>query len=147
MKAGLMTTRHGVSKSSRKFPGGTRYLEISEDANVLVVEDSLERVTRFKSWLPQARIVASASRAIEATRKNSPEIIFLDRDLVGPSFGEDVAAFLVASDFAGKVYVTSANPFGVELISKALADAGINYETIPFVMLAVVRIPAQRGTR
>jgi hypothetical protein len=41
----------------------------------------------------------------------------------------------------GRVIVTSANPFGVEVISKILADAGINFEAIPFAMLGVLRIP------
>ena len=47
---------------------------------------------------------------IFGTRKDCSKIIFLDRDLVGPSSGEDVAAFFVGTNFAGKVYVTSANP-------------------------------------
>jgi hypothetical protein len=59
--------------------------------------------------------------------------------LVGPSFGEDVAEFLVAEKFAGQVYVTSANPFGVEMISRILSDGGIKFEAIPFQMIGVVR--------
>jgi hypothetical protein len=96
--------------------------------------------TSLKKWLPNARIVASV-RAIEAIRRNQPEIIFLHRDLVGPSFGEDVAEFLAAEKFAGQVYVTSANPFGVEVISKILADAQIKFEITPFQMIGVVRMP------
>jgi hypothetical protein len=93
-----------------------------------------------------ARVVASASRAIDAIRKTHPEIIFLDRDLVGPSFGEDVAEFLADGNFAGRVYVTSANPFGVEVISKILGDAGITLEAVPFQMMGVVCVPLQERT-
>jgi len=61
--------------------------------------------------------------------------------LVGPSFGEDVAQFLAEGKFAGQVYVTSANPFGVEVISKILGDAGIKFEAIPFQMIGVILVP------
>src|SRR5258708_1631486 len=123
---------------SKQFEGGVRYLEI-QDENVLIVEDSLARIKQFKRWLPLARIVASANRAIEAIRRDCPEIIFLDRDIVN-SLGEEVAEFLAAQKFAGRVYVTSANPFGVEVISKILTDAGIKFEVIPFQMLGIVRV-------
>jgi response regulator of citrate/malate metabolism len=109
---------------------------------VLVVEDALDRVKRFKGWLPAARIVASASRAIAAIRKDVPEIIFLDRDLIA-SFGEEVAEFLTAQKFAGQVYITSANPFGVELISKILREGAVNFQIAPFAMLGVVRVPRE----
>ena len=98
---------------------------------MLVVEDSLTRIKAFKGWLPSARLAATANKAISEIQKDSPEIIFLDRDLVY-SFGEDVAHFLAKERFAGRVFVTSANPFGVQVISKILADAKITFEAIPF---------------
>jgi CheY-like chemotaxis protein len=83
-------------------------LEISESANVLVVEDSLDRIKRFRSWLPNARLAATAPKAIAKIQEDCPEIVFLDRDLV-QSFGEDEAEFLSKERFAGRVFVTSAN--------------------------------------
>lgn len=132
-------SRH-PSQWQRQFEGAVRYLEIPENANVLIVEDSLARLQQFKRWLPQARIVSSADRAVEAIRKNPPTILFLDRDLIGPSYGEKVADFIAAEKFAGQVYVTSANPFGIQAISKIL-DGKVKFEAIPFSMLGIVRVP------
>ena len=133
-------SRRGATQWSRQFEGGPRYLEISHAVSVLVVEDSLDRIKRFKSWLPNARLAASASQAIEEIQRDCPEIIFLDRDLIH-SFGETVAEFLAKEKFSGCVYITSANPFGVEVISRILTNAGIRFEAIPFAMLGVLTVP------
>jgi hypothetical protein len=86
--------------------------------------------------------VASAGKAIEAIRRDLLEIVFLDRDLIA-SFGEEVGEFLVAQKFAGQVYITSANPFGVQLISKILRDGSVSFQVSPFAMLGVVRVPRE----
>lgn len=117
-------SRKGITQWSRKFLGGRHYLEIPASADVLLVEDSLHRILSFKTSFPNARLAASASKATAELKKNVPDFVFLDRDLAGPSFGEEVAEFLVAQKFAGRVIVTSANPFGVEVISKLLTEAG-----------------------
>lgn len=132
--------RKRITRWSHKFLGGPRYLEIPANADVLLIEDSLDRILRFKTSLPNARLAASASTAIAELKKKLPEFVFLDRDLAGPSFGEEVAEFLAAQKFAGRVIVTSANLFGVEVISKILTEAGIEFEAIPFSMFGVVRI-------
>jgi hypothetical protein len=69
-------------------------------------------------------------------------MVFLDYDLIPPSCGAEVAQFLADERFAGRVIVTSANPFGVQVISKILTDAAINFEAIPFSVLGVVCFPA-----
>jgi hypothetical protein len=66
----------------------------------------------------------------------------LDRDLVGPSFGEDVAEFLAAERFVGHVIIYSANPFGAEMILRVLSEARIKAEIVPFTMLGLIRVPS-----
>jgi hypothetical protein len=91
---------------------------------------------------------ATANKAISEIQKDDPEIIFLDRDLVH-SFGEEVAEFLAKEQFIGRVFITSANPFGVQVISKILGDAKIEFEAVPFSMLGIWRTPyasARRGS-
>jgi hypothetical protein len=36
-------------------------------------------------------------------------------------------------------------PFGVEVISKLLGDAGINFEVTPFQMVGMIRVPGVKG--
>jgi DNA-binding NtrC family response regulator len=126
------------SQWSTQHEGSVKYVEVKDGTSVLIVEDSLDRVKQFKKWLPSSRIVASASRAIEAIRKDVPQIIFLDRDLIG-SFGEEVAKYLTKIDYQGLVICHSGNPTGAEFVKHAFPETQI----IPFAMLAVVRIPRE----
>jgi len=63
----------------------------------------------------------------------------LDRDLASPAdgYGEDLAAHLSKINFTGRVICHSTNPFGVELIRKALD--GITPEIAPFDVLGILR--------
>ena len=133
---------HEQSRFSLSYDGGPRYLQIVDSEDVLIVEDSLERIRAYKRWLPRARLSASARDAIAEIEKKTPDTIFLDRDFV-LSYGEDVAKYLAATKFKGKVYVTSANPFGAQLIVKILVDGGIDCEVTPFSILGIIHTPAR----
>jgi len=106
------------------------------------------RQIRFREWLgyanPNVKIVSTASAAIATLRpgERAYDYIFLDRDLLH-SFGESVAEHLAKFGFDGQVYVTSANPFGAELIEKILKDASIQVERIPFAMLGIFCAPKE----
>jgi hypothetical protein len=93
-------------------------------------------------WFSPARVTASASRAIQAIRKNSSG--HFPRSGSGRSFGEDVAEFLAAAKFAGQVIIHSANPFGAEIMLNELYAARIKAEIVPFTLLGIVR--AQNDT-
>ena len=43
------------------------------------------------------------------------------------------------------IYITSSNPFGVEVILKMLGDAGLNFDMTPFQMLGISRFPGIIG--
>ena len=123
-------------------------MEIPTDARVLVVEDQMHRQIKFREWLgysnANVKIVSTASAAI-ARFQHGERLVpvhFLDRDLL-QSFGESVAEHLAKVGFDGQVYVTSANPFGAELIEKILKDGSIRVERIPFSMLGIFRAPKE----
>lgn len=141
------TSRQYVTQWTMQHRGGPRYLEIPTDARVLVVEDQMHRQIKFREWLgysnANVKIVSTASAAIEEFQQEGLfQFLFLDRDLF-QSFGESVAEHLTKVGFDGQVYVTSANPFGAELIEKILKDGGIRVERIPFSMLGIFRAPKE----
>ena len=133
------TSSRRATSWSLPRPGGPRYIVVAAGAKCLVVEDLLHRQLRFRNWLgSSAVIVARADAAIQELQRQSFDVVFLDRDLgLNAGFGEDVGVHLNATRYAGRVIVHSTNPFGVELIKKALGD--IAAEIAPFDMLGVLR--------
>jgi len=136
-------SRHEPNRFSLSHEGGPKYFEIVDSEDVLIVEDSLQRILTFRKWLRRARLSPTADHAIAAIRQRMPTTVFLDRDLSGPSFGEEIATFLTAEKFSGRVIITSTNPFGVQVISEILSHAGIQFEAVPFSILGIVRAPAR----
>jgi NAD+-processing family protein with receiver domain len=128
-----------TSQWQRSYVGGPQYRVIGADEKVLVVEDALSRVMQFKKWIPDAKLAATASSAIAAIQRERFDWIMLDRDLIGPSYGEDVCVFLVSSKFAGRVVIHSANDFGAQFMHKILTDGNVRVERIPFSLLGLLR--------
>ena len=134
-------TKRGVSQWSIQRPSGPQYRLVGAGEKVLIVEDSLPRVMQFKRWLPDARLVATASAAIAVIQREHFDIVCLDRDLIGPSYGENVASELVSRGFSGRVICHSENDFGSRLIEKILQDGNVRVECVPFSLLGLIRIP------
>jgi DNA-binding LytR/AlgR family response regulator len=118
---------------------GPHYVVLKATDKCLVLEDLLVRQLRFLAWCgSSAKIVSTAAKAIHELQQQRFDVVFLDRDLgLNAGFGEDVGVHLNATRYAGRVIVHSTNPFGVELIKKALGD--IAAEIAPFDMLGVLR--------
>jgi hypothetical protein len=102
-------------------------------------EVSLPRVTQFKKWIPDAKLAATASAAIAVIQREHFDLVCLDRDLIGPSYGEDVASKLVSRRFSGRVICHSENDFGSRLILKILREGNVAVERVPFSLLGLVR--------
>ena len=128
----------------RQYEGGTQYFQIPEDARVLIVENSLHRLMRFREMFPFAKFAMTATDAIEILKHdNTLQWVFLDRDLANFTYGESVAEFCVSLGYKGRVVCHSANDFGAKLIKKILEDAAIPVQVCPFEMVAIVRVPCE----
>lgn len=108
---------------------GLRTIEIAASAAVLIVDDSIKRRNWFLSSyrIPQAHVAHTSEGAIETIRRFGPDFTFLDFDLC-PATATDsrpVAEYLRDANYAGKVFITSANPFGVECIRRILPQAQV----------------------
>jgi hypothetical protein len=132
-------TRRGVSQWSIQRTGGPQYRIVGATERVLVVEDSLPRILKFKKHLPNARLAATSPAAITMIQREDYDLICLDRDLSLNTYGEDVAHVLVARGFAGRVICHSENDFGARLIEKILMDGNVRCERVPFSLLGLVR--------
>jgi hypothetical protein len=132
-------TKRGISQWSIQRPSGPQYRIVGAGEKVLIVEDSLPRVIIFKKCIPDAKLAVTATAAISAIQDERFDLICLDRDLSGGSYGEDVAHALVTRGFAGRVICHSENDFGSRLIEKILMDGNIRVERVPFSLLGLVR--------
>ena len=128
-------TRYHIPRSS-----GPHYIVVGAHDRVLVLEDLLPRILKFRQWLgSSARIVKTVPKAIHELQLLTFDVVMLDRDLASPAagYGEDLAVHLSKISFPGRVICHSTNPFGVELIKKALG--GITPEIAPFDLLGILR--------
>jgi hypothetical protein len=127
-------TKYSVPRS------GPHYVLVGAHDRVLVLEDLLPRILKFREWLgSSAKIVNTVPKAIQELQQRTFDVVMIDRDLASPTdgHGEDLGAYLNEIAFAGRVIVHSTNPFGVELIKKTLG--GITPEIAPFDVLGVFR--------
>jgi hypothetical protein len=126
-------TRYHIPRCS-----GPHYIVVGAHDRVLVLEDLLPRILKFREWLgSSAKIVNTAAKAIHELQQQH-DFVFLDRDLgIGAGHGEDVAAYLAEVKFPGRVIVHSTNPFGADLIKATLERGGIIAEIAPFDILGI----------
>ena len=137
-------TRHTVTRWTKQHLGGPRYIEVRAEDKILVVENTLHRQMKFREWLAStAKIVSRVDRALREIEAQTFDVIFLDRDLDGNGFGEDIATHLAAIKFPGKVICHSDNHTAAQFIKKILDDGGVNIEIIPFGILGVFRNPTK----
>lgn len=133
-----MTTQ--VNRWTMQHENGPRYLSVEAGAAVLVLEDSEERLQRFRSWLPDCVIARTVQEAIVAFDSERFDWLFIDRDLGGPEcgFGEDFVKHIAqAGGFKGRVVIHSANIVAARYMEQLLKDAKGDAEIIPFTILGV----------
>jgi hypothetical protein len=114
-------------------------ISIPAFAPTLVVEDDIGRRHWFLSRyrLPNAFLAATPDQAIRIIRQFEPTILFLDYDLGLGFSSEDVARFLLESDYRGQVYIHSQNDFGRQVLKRILPTATIMpYGTFEFATTA-----------
>lgn len=97
---------------------------------VLVVEDSAERVSWFRSKLPGASIATTKEQALEFLKNGAPfNLVFLDHDAVPIFWTEkdadektfyDVAKRLTELKFSGTVIIHSFNAAGIKRMESLL---------------------------
>ena len=108
--------------------------------NILVVEDSPERIRTFKRKLVGNAVTfaLSARDGISHLRSGTVDVLFLDHDLKhvpfeesGPGTGYEVALFLSKNPqfMPAQVIIHSLNPVGADNMHALLPEA----EKIPFV--------------
>lgn len=102
--------------------------------NVLVVEDSFERMKMFREDLKDHNVefCVDGKTAIERIRNNVYDIIFLDHDLGEGLNGYDIAKVIPNSiNKDTQVIIHSCNPVGVGNMLSVLSNAiPINYSGI-----------------
>jgi len=93
--------------------------------NILVVEDSKDRIDFFKELyrLQNAAFVGNVSKAIGLLRTQEFDIIHLDYDLENGSNSKNVASFIGNNDIKSIVIIHSEHPEGVETLLKILPSA------------------------
>jgi CheY-like chemotaxis protein len=99
--------------------------------NILVLEDSPERIKVFKEHLDgDITFVNDSFSAIKLLKDNTYDIIFLDYDLGDKTKGSGAicAHFLAAKEIASRTIIHSMNLVGVSRMKMILPNA----EVIPF---------------
>jgi len=93
--------------------------------NILVVEDSRDRIDFFKELyrLQNAAFVGNVFKAIGLLRTQEFDIIQLDYDLENGSNSENVASFISNNDIKSIVIIHSEHPEGVETLLNILPSA------------------------
>lgn len=107
-------------------------LSVPEQARVFVLDDSDERIQKFREWLPRMRSAKSAAEAIEILEHESFDFVFLDHDLHWMDAadltrrhgnGKEVARYLRIRNFAGRVVIHSRNLEAATLMKQLLPQA------------------------
>ena len=115
---------------------------------VLVLEDSEERITWFRSKFPSAEIVNTADEAIRLLSEAPYDVIFLDHDLAplhyegynpinDESSGRKVTRWIIATDTqkSARFVVHSLNAPGAAAMVETLHLSGRRVEWVPFTVL------------
>jgi len=115
-------------------PQGAMTFTLSPDWDILVLEDTDERIAWFKERLPRATFAKTAVAAITALNANSYRVVFLDHDLdwmhaadnsIVKGTGKEVAAHLKKIGFTGIVVIHSKNEDGVKVMTRILPSAKV----------------------
>jgi CheY-like chemotaxis protein len=116
---------------------------IPTEWQVLVLEDTEDRISWFRQRLPQAIFAKSADEALHALSLGQFKVIFLDHDLhwmhadnsIYEGTGKEVARFLSKINYPGIVVIHSKNDDGVAAMKKYLPDARVarfgDFDIIP----------------
>ena len=99
---------------------------IPADAEVLIVEDSVQRRHWFAQRVPQAYVTDNAKSAIEILAMVTIDWVFLDHDLHTTQKNTvPVADLLAAAKYAGEVIIHSENVFGQQVLARILPAAKV----------------------
>ncbi len=104
----------------------------------LCVEDDISRRAWFisKHRIPQAFLAETPTQAIRILDTFSHfGVIFLDYDLALGVSSESVARYLAETQFAGRVVIHTANPFGRDMLQQICPNA----EILPFGSFEITR--------
>ena len=115
---------------------------------VLILEDSEERITWFKSKFPSADIVGTADEAIRLLDTAPYDVIFLDHDLAPIHYegynpindedsGRKVTRWLISgtAQKSARFVVHSLNAPGAAAMVETLHLSGRRTEWVPFTVL------------
>ena len=115
---------------------------------VLVLEDSEERITWFRSKFPAADIIKTADEAIHLLGTAPYDVVFLDHDLAALHYegyspiadensGRKVTRWLMTTDKqkSARFIVHSLNAPGAAAMVETLHLSGRRTEWIPFTVL------------
>ncbi len=113
-----------------------------ENLGILFLDDSVERIQRFRREYPKATVVKTAKEAIEAlARPGVWEAVALDHDLGDEVFvtsqredtGAEVARWIVEHEVQiEQIVLHSWNPSGVRYMRELLVSAGYNVHEAQF---------------
>ena len=122
--------------------------------NVLFLDDDKERTKTFRSLIPYATCVETASECIEQLRAKAWDVVFLDHDLGGevfvstnnPNTGSGVVRWI--AEYKDVVVVKcfichSLNPDGRKSMAERLAYLGYNTHQFPFAWVHAQDIIAE----
>jgi hypothetical protein len=102
--------------------------------DVLVMDDTDERLRWFRQRIPHAKCVKTADAAIAELSKNQYRVVFLDHDLhwmhadntIVKGTGKEVALHLKKSGFSGIVVIHSKHEEAAAVMSRILPTAKVS---------------------
>jgi DNA-binding NtrC family response regulator len=102
--------------------------------DVLVMDDTDERLRWFKQRMPHCTTVKTADEAIEALKTNQFRVVFLDHDLhwmhadntIVKGTGKEVALHLKKIGFTGIVVIHSKHEEAAAVMAKILPKAKVS---------------------
>jgi CheY-like chemotaxis protein len=111
--------------------GMREQFHIPTDWPVLVVEDTEDRISWFRTRMPKAIFAKNAEAALRALEQQDFKVIFLDHDLhwmhadnsIFKGTGKEVARFLSQNGFRGIVIIHSKHVEGAAAMKKYLSNA------------------------
>jgi len=110
-----------------------RVFHVPADFDVLVLEDTPERIEWFRHRVPQAVYCATADDAIRELSAHEFRVVFLDHDLhwmhadnsIVKGTGKEVAMHLAKTGFKGVVVIHSKHDNAVEVMRRILPHAHV----------------------
>lgn len=112
--------------------------------NILFLDDSLERIKQFRSWVPSATIVENASDCIKKLENEAWDIVFLDHDLGGLEYvathekntGSEVVRWIIGNKpSVGRFVVHSLNFNAAQGMVADLVRADYDALAVSFITL------------